>query len=57
MRVIFRFIVIASIALAASGCIPLMAIGGASSLYGYHKDSLLDDRIAALEARAAKQPK
>ena len=56
MRVIFRFIVIASIALAASGCIPLMAIGGASGLYGYHRDSLLDSRIAALEARAAKQP-
>ena len=35
---------------------PLMAIGGASSLYGYHKDSLLDNRIAALEARTVKQP-
>ena len=56
MRVIFRFIVIASIALVASGCMPLMAIGGASSLYGYHKDSLLDNRIAALEARTVKQP-
>jgi len=56
VRAIFKFIIISSIALVASGCIPLMAIGGASSLYGYHQDSLLDDRIAALEARTVKQP-
>jgi hypothetical protein len=52
MQIISKCVAVVLLTLLAGGCIPLMAIGGASSLYGYHKDSILDDRISALEARS-----
>jgi len=49
---LFKCVAVAILLSLASGCIPLMALGSASSLYGYHKDHQMDTRITALELRS-----
>jgi len=52
MQIISKCVAVVLLMLLAGGCVPLLVAGGASSIYGYHKDSVLEHRILALEARA-----
>jgi len=58
VQIISKCVAVVLLTLLAGGCVPLLVAGGASSIYGYHKDSVLEHRISALEARAkANSPK